>query len=343
MKIGLVGYQGCGKSTLFELLTGISPDPSKAFTGQVGTTDVPDERFDKLIELYQPKKISPARIELFDTPGLSRSNSEANAQKLAVIRESAVLVHIVGCFSGADPLADARAFEDDLVLADLQVVSNRVARLEKDAKKPRPDRDELQAEFEALKPIEEKLNNGESLQEMEFNEPQEKACKSFALLTRKRQFLLLNTSDSGVDADVVSQLEMRGFCVVSAPIGLELEVQALPEEERVEFSAEMGLGESCARRVLRAIFEITDLITFYTCNEKEVHAWLLRQGASALEAADSIHSDLARGFIRVEVQSVDDLLRLGSEREVKAAGLHHVEGKEYLIQNGDEIVVRFNV
>ncbi|MCH7988680.1 MAG: DUF933 domain-containing protein, partial [Planctomycetes bacterium] len=128
-----------------------------------------------------------------------------------------------------------------------------------------------------------------------------------------------------------------------APIGLELDVQALPEEERAEFSAEMGLSESCARRVLRAIFEITDLITFYTCNEKEVHAWLLKKGASALEAADSIHSDLARGFIRVEVQPVDDLIRLGSERDVKAAGLHHVEGKEYAIQNGDEIVVRFNV
>ncbi|MCH7987793.1 MAG: 50S ribosome-binding GTPase, partial [Planctomycetes bacterium] len=170
MKIGLVGYQGCGKSTLFELLTGIGSDPSKAFTGQVGSTDVPDERFEKLIELYQPKKVSPARIELFDTPGLSRSNSEVNAQKLAVIRESAVLVHVVGCFSGADPLADARAFEDDLGLADLQVVSNRIARLNKDVTKPRPDRDELQAELEVLKPIEEKLNNGESLQEMKFSE-----------------------------------------------------------------------------------------------------------------------------------------------------------------------------
>jgi ribosome-binding ATPase YchF (GTP1/OBG family) len=260
MKIGLVGYQGCGKSTLFELLTGIPPDPSKAFSGQVGSTVVPDECFEKLIELYQPKKISPARIELFDTPGLSRSNSEANAQKLAVIRESAVLVHVVGCFIGADPLADARAFEDDLVLADLQVVSNRVARLEKDVLKPRPDRDELRAEIEALKPLEEKLNNGESLQEMAFSDQQEKECKSFALLTRKRQLLLLNTSDSEVNEDVVGQLESRGYCVVSAPIGLELEVQALPAEERAEFSAEMGLGEPCARRVLQAIFEITHLI-----------------------------------------------------------------------------------
>jgi hypothetical protein len=225
----------------------------------------------------------------------------------------------------------------------LQVVSNRLTRLEKDVKKPRPDRDELQAEFDALKPIGEILNNGESLQEMEFSDQQEKACKSFSLLTRKRQLILLNTSDSEVNDDVVSQLESGGFCVVSAPFGLELEVQEFPEEERAEFSEEMGLGEPCGSRVLRAIFEITDLITFFTCNEKEVHAWLLKQGGSALEAADSIHSDLARGFIRVEVQSVDDLLRLGSEREVKAAGLHHVEGKEYVIQNGDEIVVRFNV
>jgi len=343
MKIGLVGYQGGGKSTLFELLTGNPPDPSKGFTGQSGIAVVPDSRIDKLVELFQPKKVSPARIELLDTPGLSRSRQDANAQRLAVIREADALLLVVGCFSGAEPFADVRAFEDDLVLADLQVVGNRVSRLRKDATKPRPDRDQLQAELEALKPIEEKLNNGELLLEIELNELQEHACKSFALLTRKRQLILLNTVDSKVDEDVVSQLESRGYEVVSAPVGLELEVQALPEENQVEFAEEMGLGEPCAQRVLRAIFEITDQITFYTCTEKEVHAWLLNRGATALEAADSIHSDLARGFIRVEVQSVKDLLRLGSEREVKAAGLHHIEGKDYIMQDGDEILVRFNV
>ena len=131
--------------------------------------------------------------------------------------------------------------------------------------------------------------------------------------------------------------------IVAAPFGLELEVQALPEDERSDFAAEMGLNESSRERLLRAIFDVTDQITFYTCADTEVHAWLLRRGATALEAADSIHSDLARGFIRAEIMPTAEIMRLGSEREVKAEGLHHVEGKDYIVQDGDEILVRFNV
>ncbi len=343
MKIGLVGYQGSGKSTLFELLTGIKPDLAKAHTGQLGVATVPDERFDGLVKLFNPKKTSPARIELLDTPGLSRKDHEANAQKLGVIREGAALVHVIGCFAGSDPVADAESFEDDLVLADLQVVTNRIARLKKDTTKPRPDREELQGELHALEPIEAKLSAGESLLDFEFSEIQEKACKSFALLTRKKQLLVLNTSDAARDENVIRHLEAKGYVVVSAPIGLEVEVAQLPEEDRAVFAQEMGLGEPSATKLLRAIFEVTDQITFFTSDEKEVHAWLLERGGTALDAAGTIHTDLARGFIRAEIMSVADLIRLGSEREVKAAGLHHVEGKEYVMQDGDEIVVRFNV
>ena len=343
MKIGLVGYQGSGKSTLFELLTGVKPDASKAHTGQLGVATVPDPRFDGLVALFKPKKNSPARIELFDTPGLSRKDHEANAQKLGVIREGAALVHVIGAFTGCDPLADAANFEDDLVLADLQVVTNRIARLKKDIAKPRPDREELHAEVHALEPVEAQLSRGESLLNFEFNEAQEKACKSFSLLSRKRQLLVLNTADATQNADAIGRLEAQGYRVVSAPIGLELEVSQLPEEDRAVFAAEMGLGESSVTKLLSAIFDVTDLITFFTTDEKEVRAWLLQRGGTALDAAGTIHTDLARGFIRAEIMPVADLLRLGSEREVKAAGLHHVEGKEYVMQNGDEIVVRFNV
>ena len=155
--------------------------------------------------------------------------------------------------------------------------------------------------------------------------------------------MVLNTADASQDADALAQLEGIEHSVVTAPLGLELELQALSPEERTEFAAEMGLKEPSREKLIRAIFDVTDQITFYTCNEKEVHAWLLNRGGTALEAADSIHSDLARGFIRAEITPVDDLLRLGSERELKAAGLHHVEGKEYAMQDGDELVVRFNV
>lgn len=343
MKIGLVGYQGGGKSTVFELLTGIVPDTAKAHSGQLGVATIPDARFERLLELYHPKKETPAKIELFDTPGLSRSQQEGNAQRLGIIREATALVHVIGAFGGADPIADAESFADDLVLADLSVVSNRVSRLRKDVTKPRPDRDELQEELAALEPVEAALSDGQSLAGFEFNEVQERVCKSFSLLTRKRQLTVVNLADSEVDADVISKLEQAGHHVLAAPVGLELEVQALSADERAEFAAEMGLGEPCRERLLRAIFDVTEQITFYTCDEKEVHAWLLKRGATALEAADSIHSDLARGFIRAEIMPTADLIRLGSERELKAAGLQHVEGKDYCVQDGDEIVIRFSV
>ncbi|HUG91486.1 MAG TPA: DUF933 domain-containing protein, partial [Planctomycetaceae bacterium] len=216
-------------------------------------------------------------------------------------------------------------------------------RLRKDIAKPRPDRDELHAEQAALEPIAARLADGEPVRDMEFTEPQERACRSFSLLTRKRQLVVLNTAESEYDASAVAELEKQGQRVVAAPAGLELELQALPDEEREEFAREMGLAEPSRARLLRAIFEVTDQITFYTCAEKEVHAWLLKRGSTVLEAADTIHSDLARGFVRAEIWSTDDLLRLGSERELKAAGLQHVEGKEYVVEDGDEIFIRSGI
>lgn len=343
MRIGLVGYQGSGKSTVFELLTGVKPDPSKHHTGQVGVTIVPDERFDRLVALYRPKKVTPAKIELFDTPGLDRREHSVNAQRLGVIREATALAQVVGAFAGGDPVAEVRDFVTDLVLADLQIVSNRIERLKKDITKPIPNRAQLLEELDALQPIAERLGDGQTLHEFPLSELQERTTRSFSLLSRKRHLVLLNTADSNVDTELVGRIEQMGYPVVAGPFGLELEIAALPEEDRAAFAAEMGLAESSRPRVLRAIFELTDYITFYTCDEKEVHAWLLKRGSNAVDAASTIHTDLARGFIRAEVMSTDDLLRLGSEREVKAAGLQRTEGKDYIVRDGDEIVVRFNV
>jgi ribosome-binding ATPase YchF (GTP1/OBG family) len=343
MKIGLVGYQGGGKSTLFELLTGDAPDLAKVQDGQQGAAIVPNERYDRLLEIYKPKKQIPAKIELFDTPGLSRTQQDGNSRRLAVIREAAGLVQVIGLFAGGDPIDEVAAFEVDLILADMQVVSSRVEKLRKDAPKPRPDREELQAELALLEPINAKLSEGESLRGMEFSDAQEKVCRSFSLLTRKPGLVVLNTADGDYDQDIVIRLEEQGHRVVAGPFGLELELQALPDEERAEFAAEMGLGESSRKILLRSLFEVTNQITFFTSGEKEVHAWLLRKGSTVLEAADSIHSDLARGFVRAEIWASDDLIRLGSERELKAASLNHVEGKEYIVQDGDEIFIRSGI
>ncbi len=342
MRIGLVGYQGSGKSSIFELLTGTKPDPSKSHTGQVGMAVLPDPRFDGLVKLYNPKKISPAKIELFDTPGLDRQQGENNNQRISVVREANALVHVIGAYAGGDPVADARTFEDDLMLADLQVVENRIERLQSSVKKNRPDRVESQEELDLILPIHEMLQGGKLLREAEFSADQEKVTRSFSLLTRKPQLILLNTADAA-DESATAPLAAAGYKVVAAPLGLELEVQALDESERAVFAADFGLKDPSRDRVLRAIFDATEQITFFTSDEKEVRAWLLRRGMTAHEAAGAIHTDLARGFIRAEIMAVDDLLRLGSEREVKAANLYHTVGKDHVMRDGDEIVVRFSV
>jgi hypothetical protein len=343
MKIGLVGYQGSGKSSIFELLTGVKPDPAKAHQGQVGMSVLPDPRFDGLVRLYRPKKTTPAMIELFDTPGLLREHGEGNSQRISVVREANALVHVIGAYAGADAEADARRFEEDLILADLQVVQNRLQRLDASIKKNRPDKEACQAERLLLEPVEAWLLDGKKLRGQAFSSEQEKATRSFSLLSRKPQLILLNTADATCDETIVRRLEGAGYRVVAAPLGLEREVQLLDPADRATFAAELGLGEPSSQRVLRAIFDVTDQIVFFTSDEKEVRAWLLKRGSNALEAAATIHSDLARGFIRAEIMAVDDLLRLGSEREVKAANLYHTVGKDYLMRDGDEIVVRFNV
>ena len=343
MKTGLVGFQGGGKSTVFELLTATAPDPAKAHTGQVGQATVVDTRFDGLVELYRPGKQVPARIELLDTPGLERRQQALNPQRLGVIREAQALVQVVGAFNGVDAVEEAERFSEELALADLQIVSNRVSRLEVDATKPRPDRDALQAELEGLRPMAQALETSFNLDGIELTELQQRLCRSFSLLSIKKRLVLVNTDEPASGDQAVAALESAGHHAMAAAVGLELEVEALDEADRAEMARELGLSGSCRNELIQAILETAELITFFTCAEKEVHAWLLGRGSTAVDAADSIHTDLARGFIRAEVTPCDKLLELGSEKEVKAAGLWHVEGKDYVVQDGDELFIRSGV
>jgi GTP-binding protein YchF len=345
MKVGLVGFQGGGKSALFQLLTGHVSDPAKIQSGQIGEMIVPDSRFDRLVELFHPKKTVPAKIQLFDTPGLVQGESKGNAQRLGIIRESAALIQVIGVYSGADPLDEVTAFTDECILADLQIVSNRIERVKKDLAKPRPapEREAMQAELDGLGPLESLLAGGQAIRSVTPTDEQSKAIRAFSLLSGKPILAVLNSAESKFDPAVIEALRSQGLVALAAPVGLEQEIEALPPEDRTVFAEEMGLTESSKSRLARAIFEITDQITFYTCDEKEVHAWLLHRGETALDAAGTIHTDLARHFIRAEIMSVEDLLRLGSEKEVKAAGLFRLEGKEYVMHDGDEIVVRANV
>ena len=342
MKIGLVGYQGSGKSTLFEWLTGMKPDPAVAHVGQSAMAPVPEARIAPLCEVYKPKKITMASLELVDTPGLDRSH-EGSAQRLAVIREAGCLVLVVAGFSQGDPLAEQRSFAEDALLADMEIVSGRVDRLRESVKKPRPNRDQEIAELAALEQVLAAMEQGKPLKASEMTEDQLKATRSFRLLSEKPVLVLVNAADDDLDLARHGTQTPDGAPLFAAQIGLELELQRMSPADRAEFEREMGLSGSRRDALLRMMLDVSGQMLYFTAGEKEVRTWMLRKGGTALEAADNIHSDLARGFIRAEVMKADDLIRLGSEREMKAHGLVRQEPKDYVLQEGDIVNIKFSV
>jgi len=341
MKIGLVGYQGSGKSTLFEWLTGVIPDLSLSHTSQSAMATIPDQRVDPLCVLYQPKKVTMASLELVDTPGLDRKH-DGNAQRLALIREASCLVLVVGSFGGSDPLADIGSFNEDLLLADLEIVTGRRDRLRESVKKPRPSRDQEQAELDAIEPLVEHLESGRPVHEMELNDDQQKAIKSFCLLTQKPCVVIVNLGDDEDGAKYESASSDQ-LPILAVPVSLELELGKMEPDEREMFREEMGVASYDRDGLIRQLMSASGQMLFFTAGEKEVRTWLIRQGGTALEAAEGIHSDLARGFIRAETMTCADLIQLGSEREVKAANLMRQEPKDYVIQDGDILNIRFSV
>ena len=343
MKIGLVSYQGSGKSTLFEWLTQIKPDPALAHSSQSAMAVIPDHRVEPLCEIYQPKKITLAQLELVDTPGLSRMH-EGNAARLAQIREAGCLVVIVAAFDrGADPISDLKSFEEDLLLADLEIVMGRIERLRESIKKPRPDRDQQQAELAALQPIAEALGQGQGLQLGELTNEQQRMTRSFQLLTQKPRFVILNVAEDAMETEsLVAQVPEEGTCI-AVPLRLELELAQLEPEEREHFLSDLEIQATDRDGLLQRLMDISNQLLFFTAGDKEVRTWLLRKGASAIEAAGNIHTDMARGFIRAETMKSEDLIRLGSERKMKAENLVRQEPKDYIIEEGDVLLFRFNV
>ncbi len=342
MKIGLIGYQGSGKSTLFEWLTGVAPDLSKSHVGQSAMAPVPEPRIEQLCGVYHPKKITQAALELVDTPGLNRAH-EGNAARLGLIRDTGALVLVVAAFGGASAAADLARFQEDLLLADMEIVSGRIDRLKENVKKPRPNREQEQAELEALIGVLAAMEAGAPLAESAMSEAQLKATRSFRLLTEKPVLVLLNLGDDEADL-AAREREIGGDCpVIAARVGLERELARMEPDERAEFAAELGIEGSSKDDVIRRIMEVSGQMLYFTAGEKEVRTWMFRKGGTALEAADNIHSDLARGFIRAEVMRCGDLVRLGSEREVKAANLVRQEPKDYVVQDDDILNIRFSV
>ncbi len=341
MKIGLVGYQGSGKTTLFEWLTGEPADLSAAHTGQMATAAIPDERVALLENVYHPKKTTWARLEIVDTPGLAR-NHEGNAARLGLIREAGCLVMVVAAFAGSNAQNDLNSFEEDLLLADLEIVSGRVQRLRESVKKPRPTRDQELAELAALEPLEAELEAGRSLVDFDMTEEQRRATRSFRLLTEKPKLIVISVADNESNPQRYLDAAPAGHGALVAPVALELELARMDEEDRAEFESELEITTPRRDDFLRAMLDASGQFVFFTAGEKEVRTWLLPKGGTAVEAAGNIHTDLARGFIRAEVMRCEDLVRLGSEREIKAAGLMRQEHKEYVVQDGDILLIRHN-
>ena len=319
MKIGIVGYQGSGKSTLFEWLTGTHADPAGPYHAN-GDGHCSRSSRAAPVAIYHPKKVTEAALELVDTPGLNRTH-EGSAAKLAMIREAGCLVVVVAAYGGTDPLADLRNLDDDLLLADLDIVAGRVERLKEQAKKPRPNRDELQKEQHVLEPLQAILETGTHLRDAELTPEQKKYIRAFQLVSDKPRLILFNVVDDEPNPQRLAERLPAAVSAVGVSLSLQRELSRMELAEREDFCREMGVTAFDRDQLLRSIMEVSGQMLFFTAGDKEVHTWMIRQGGTAVEAAGLIHTDLAQGFIRAEVMTCADLIRLGSEREIKGAQL----------------------
>jgi ribosome-binding ATPase YchF (GTP1/OBG family) len=322
----------------------VAPDLSLSHTVQTAMAPVPEPRLEELAQIYQPKKVTAAALEIVDTPGLSPTR-EGNAARLALIREAGCLVLVVAAFDGSDPATDLNSFEEDLMLADMEILSGRIQRVEEALKKPLPrqEHEQLVHEEEVLKVVLAAMEDGKPLRESQMSGEQLKATRSFRLLSEKPRMVVVNLADDEEHPDGFTGSLPHEIPVVGIPVGLELELARMEPEDRAEFEEEMGVGGADRDQLIRSIMDAAGQILFFTSNKNEVRSWLLRRGGTALEAAGTVHTDMARGFIRAEVTSAADLIRLGSPREVKAQHLMHQESKDYVVQPDDVLLIRFSV
>ena len=356
MKIGLVGLPKSGKTSLFNLLTGQSV-PTSSFGASremhVGVARVPDARVDRLTTLFNPKKTTFATFEVVDLAGITKGERQGLDAK--EFRSADALLHVVRAFpdasgAAATPRRDVEDLETELILADLEVVERRLERLEASLKKkPNPLEQKEQAVLLRLKPA---LEAETSLRAVDLTEDEAKLIRGFTFLSQKPILHCLNLDEKEVarGGTLVESFGLGGldarpgtrFGWVSAVI--EAEVAQLAGDEQAAFLADLGLTEPALRRVLTDCYALLGLISFFTVGEDEVRAWPIRRGTRAQDAAGTVHSDIARGFIRAEVNTYDELVAVqGSFADLRAKGQLRLEGKDYLVQDGEVCHFRFNV
>jgi ribosome-binding ATPase YchF (GTP1/OBG family) len=337
MKIGIAGFSGTGKSTVFHWLTGVAPDPAKSQHGQVGQANVTDERLDWLSAHFKPKKTTPSKIEFLDTPGLLAGERRDNPRRLGIMRDAGGLLLVLNGFAGGNLAEELLKFREEILFADLEIASGRVDRLKDQLKKPRPakQKETDQQELDILQKIADGLEKGQGASSLGLKGEEEKAVRSFQFLTLKRELVLVNMGDDGIGQPLPPELLALAPSALQAPAKLEKELEELTEEDRQAFMQDMKITGFSRNEVVRAIFAAMGQIVFFTVGEDECRAWPILKGATAVEGAGEIHTDLARGFVRGEVVSYPDFRRLGSMKEAKSHGVYRLESKTYVVQDGD--------
>ncbi len=358
MKIGILGFPKTGKTTVFNALTGLQGHTDKYVPvhheANVGVVNLLDERVIKLSEIYQPKKTVFAQFEYYDFPAIFARKADAGFTNLMnEVKSSLGLVLVLRNFEDgeldelygkAEPLSDLQHFEEEMILEDLTIAEKRLEKIElgfkRGVKTPA-----LQHEADILKAIIDNLSHGQSLR-YAVSEPETcKAIKSFQFLSQKPLLVLLNCSEANFheSEELARQIQAKGYPAAAIAGKFEEELAGLEEEDAAEFMADMGISESVRSRVSHLCYDLMGYISFFTVSEEEVHAWTLTKGETALQAAGEIHSDMARGFIRAECFQYNDLIHYNSEKVLREKGLFKLEGKEYIVKDGDIMFIRFNV